>query len=100
MITCINFSCLQTHIQVDGVCYDLSYDIETIQHMFQVKQFSIINEKLLQAVKLKAQLDTIETNKPARENTDDTVKHLATSVTDLHTSNSVNHDELKPKSFD
>ena len=83
---------------MDGVCYDLSYDIEAVHHMSQVHQFSSINAKLLQAVELKTQLDNIESSKLRQENPENTARHLTTTVTDQPPCNSSN--EFKPKSFD
>ncbi len=96
---------LQTHLQIDGVCHDLGYDIETIQHMSQVKHFPSINAKLVRAAELKTQLDNME-SKQRQENPEDESRRTTTTVAIDHSNydqpptTSVNHGDFKPKSFD
>ena len=80
--------------QVDGACYDLGYDAQTVQSMSKVSNFPSIATKILKAVELKAHLDNAKT-----------IIHPSQThknVDDVKTCTSINSEdgELKPKIFD
>ena len=94
---------LQTHQRVDGVCHDLGYDLETVQHMSEVSHFPSINAKLVQAVKLKTLLDSVESKSGQEAPGDVSIQTTTTAmVTDRrdHTpTTSIDH-EFKRRTFD
>ena len=81
--------------QVDGACYDLGYDAQTVQAMSKISNFPSITTKILRAVELKAHLDSAKTavhTSQTHKNVDDDVK--------TRTSINSEDSELKPKTFD
>ena len=44
-------------MQVEGACYDMEYDTQTVARLSSITQFSSITEQLKRAVELKRQLD-------------------------------------------
>ena len=94
--------------RVEGVCYDLEYNVQAVQKMADIDQFSRINSLLAKAVELKAKL-----NQPENTSTDRRVPSSSSQTTPMmstlspqfsiqaSTPSSVTvDDELKPKQFD
>lgn len=80
--------------QIDGACYDLGYDTQTVRNMSRISQFPSVSAKILQAVKLKTQLDAVDSRRETP----------SANPADLHSAQSVNtaisDTILKPKVFD
>lgn len=56
---------LKVSQQIDGACYDLGYDTQTVQNMSRIGQFPSVSAKILQAVELKTQLDAVDNKRDA-----------------------------------
>jgi len=104
--------------RVEGVCYDLEYNVQAVQKMVDINQFSHINSLLAKAVELKGKLskvsqqDSISSQSstdgrvppsPQTTPTTSTLSHTQFSQYSIQasapSSGSVD-DELKPKQFD
>ena len=46
--------------EVEGACYDLEYDTQTLQAMWKVNQFPSVNASIRRAVELKKKLENLE----------------------------------------
>ncbi len=64
--------------QVDGTCYDMEYDTQTVQNMAKVSQFPSINANIMRAIELKGKLDALESARKQR------TPHISPTVPTTH----------------